>query len=158
LAARRPRGRSPNARSEATACGASARSRTASRTARPRQAADKADLNRIAKATKLPERLNSPVAQSDGIALSLPSKLDDPFGHLGDCRIIPIEQLQVMQRVFERGCEHRDRVWCEDFLIVFFGGLNGHFRYDVETRTFRLATRSDRRNDRELREVYLTIQ
>jgi hypothetical protein len=64
----------------------------------------------------------------------------------------------VMQCIFERSCEHRDRVWSEHFLIVFLGGLNGHFRYDVETRTFRLATRLEYRNDCELREVYLTIQ
>ena len=39
----------------------------------------------------LAERLNSLITQSDGIALSSPGKLDDPFGYHCHCGIIAID-------------------------------------------------------------------
>jgi hypothetical protein len=77
----------------------------------------------------LAEGLNSLVTQSDGIALSFPGKLDNPFGYPRHRRIIAIYQAQVMQSIFQCNREHRERVWREDFLLAFQGGPNGHFRY-----------------------------
>jgi hypothetical protein len=77
----------------------------------------------------LAEGLNSLVTQSDGIALSFPGKLDNPFGYPRHRRIIAIYQAQVMQSIFQCNREHRERVWREDFLLAFQGDPNGHFRY-----------------------------
>jgi hypothetical protein len=78
---------------------------------------------------ELTERLNSPVTQSDGIALPFPGKLDYPFGYPRHRRIIAIYQAQVTQSIFQCNCEDCERNWREDFMLTFQGGPNGHFRY-----------------------------
>jgi hypothetical protein len=78
---------------------------------------------------RLVKGLKSSVTQSDGIALSFPGKLDNPFGYPRHRRIIAIYQAQVTQSIFQCNCERRERVRREDFLLAFQGGPNGHFRY-----------------------------
>jgi hypothetical protein len=90
---------------------------------------------------RLAEGLNSLVTQSDGIALSFPGKLDNPFGYPRHRRIIAIYQAQVMQSIFQCNREHRERVWREDFLLASQGDPNVHFDTRVEARAFRLAAK-----------------
>jgi hypothetical protein len=68
------------------------------------------------------------VAQSDGIALSSSSKLDDPLGYHCHRGIIAIDQAQLAQRVFERDCEERDRVRLGCYVFALQGGPNRHFK------------------------------
>jgi hypothetical protein len=66
------------------------------------------------------------VTQSDGIALSSPGELDNPFGYPRRRWIIAIDQVQVTQGFFQCNCEHRERLWRERFLFGFLGDSIGH--------------------------------
>jgi hypothetical protein len=78
------------------------------------------------------------VAQSDGIALSSSGKLDYPLGYHCVRRIIAIDQAQLAQRVFERGCEHCNCVRLKRYMFAFQSGPNRHFKIRAaNTRTSR---------------------
>jgi len=70
--------------------------------------------------------LNNFVTQSDGISLSSPGKLDNPFGYYGHGGIIAINQMQLMQCFFERRREYRNSVRFEDFLFLLARDPNSH--------------------------------
>jgi hypothetical protein len=53
----------------------------------------------------------------------------------------------VMQCIFERSCEHRDRVRPEDFLLAIHGNPNGQFRYTLAMHTFQPAAKLACRNN-----------
>jgi hypothetical protein len=68
------------------------------------------------------------LAQSDGVALSSPGKLDDFLGYLRRGGIIAIDQTQLAQCIFERHSKHSDRVRPKGFLLMLVGGRNRHLR------------------------------
>jgi hypothetical protein len=70
--------------------------------------------------------LNNFVTQSNGISLSSPGKLDNPFGYYCHGGIIAIDQTQLMQCFFERCRERRDSVRFEDFLFLVARDPNSH--------------------------------